>query len=52
MAYGMTDSTKSKLDLSKVTNPFVIADRYEKTGKSANTNDKTKIYIDNVYWSK
>jgi len=52
MAYGMTDSNKSKLDLTKVTNPLVIADRYEKTGKSNNTNDRTKIYIDNVYWSK
>ena len=52
MAYGMTDASKSKLDLSKVTNPLVIADRYEKTGKSNNSNDRTKIYIDNVYWSK
>jgi exo-beta-1,3-glucanase (GH17 family) len=52
MAYGMTDASKSKLDLSKVTNPLVIADRYEKTGKSTNSNDRTKIYIDNVYWSK
>eukprot|EP01034_Spumella_vulgaris_P023424 gene23424-29642_t len=46
------DPTKSKLDLSKVTNPFVIADRYAKTGKPANTNSTVKIYIDNVYWSK
>jgi exo-beta-1,3-glucanase (GH17 family) len=52
MAYGMTDATKSKLDLSKVTNPLVIADRYATTGKANNLNDKTKIYIDNVYWSK
>ena len=52
MAYGMTDASKSKLDLTKVTNPLVIADRYEKTGKSNNSNDRTKIYIDNVYWSK
>ena len=52
MAYGMTDANKSKLDLTKVTNPLVIADRYEKTGKANNTNDRTKIYIDNVYWSK
>lgn len=46
------DPTKSKLDLSKVTNPFVIADRYAKTGKPANTNSTVKIYIDKVYWSK
>ncbi len=52
MAYGMTDPNKSKLDLTKVTNPLVIADRYANTGKSNNSNDRTKIYIDNVYWSK
>jgi exo-beta-1,3-glucanase (GH17 family) len=52
MAYGMTDPNKSKLDLTKVTNPFVIADRYANTGKATNLNDRTKIYIDNVYWSK
>ena len=52
MAYGMTDPNKSKLDLTKVTNPLVIADRYANTGKATNFNDKTKIYIDNVYWSK
>jgi hypothetical protein len=52
MAYGMTDPNKSKLDLTKVTNPLVIADRYANTGKSNNLNDRTKIYIDNVYWSK
>ncbi len=52
MAYGMTDPSKSKLDLSKVTNPLVIADRYATTGKANNLNDRTKIYIDNVYWSK
>jgi exo-beta-1,3-glucanase (GH17 family) len=52
MAYGMTDPTKSKLDLSKVTNPLVIADRYSTTGKANNLNDRTKIYIDNVYWAK
>lgn len=51
VAYGM-DPTKSKLDLTKVTNPFVIADRYGKTGKPDNTNSTVKIYIDNVYWSK
>ena len=52
MAYGMTDPNKSKLDLTKVTNPLVIADRYATTGKATNLNDRTKIYIDNVYWSK
>lgn len=52
MAYGMTDPSKSKLDLTKVTNPLVIADRYANTGKSANLNNRTKIYIDNIFWSK
>ncbi len=52
MAFGMTDPTKSKLDLTKVTNPFVIADRYAKTGKPDNTNNTTKIYLDAIFWSK
>ena len=52
MAFGMTDPTKSKLDLSKVTNPFVIADRYAKTGKAQNSNDATRIDIDAIFWSK
>ncbi|MDZ7812623.1 MAG: glycosyl hydrolase family 17 protein [Ideonella sp.] len=50
MAFGMTDPTKSKLDLTKVTNPFVIADRYAVTGNAAGAN--TKIYIDKIYWSR
>jgi hypothetical protein len=45
-------SANSKLDLTKVSNPFVIADRYGVTGKATNFNDKTKIYIDAVYWSR
>lgn len=52
MAYGMTDPSKSKLDLTKVTNPLVIADRYDKTGKSQNFGNTSKFYIDNVHWSK
>jgi hypothetical protein len=52
MAYGMTDSSKSKLDLTKVTNPLVIADRYANTGKATNFGNTSKFYIDNVYWSK
>ncbi|WP_396269878.1 glycosyl hydrolase family 17 protein [Ideonella sp.] len=50
MAFGMTDPAKSKLDLTKVTNPFVIADRYSVTGNGAGAT--TKIYIDKIYWSK
>lgn len=52
MAFGMTDAGKAKLDLTKVTTPFVIADRYANTGKAANSNDTTKINIDAIYWSK
>ena len=52
MAYGMTDANKSKLDLTKVTNPMVIADRYANTGKATNLGNTSKFYIDNVYWSK
>jgi exo-beta-1,3-glucanase (GH17 family) len=52
MAFGMTDPSKSKLDLTKVTNPFVIADRYDVTGKAAGSGNTDKIYVDAVYWSK
>jgi hypothetical protein len=52
MAYGMTDASKSKLDLTKVTNPLVIADRYANTGKATNLGNTSKFYIDKVYWSK
>lgn len=52
MAFGMTDASKAKLDLSRVTSPFVIADRYANTGKAQNSNDTTKLNIDAVFWSK
>jgi hypothetical protein len=52
MAYGMTDPSKAKLDMTKITSPFVIADRYATTGKAQNANITTKISIDGVYWSK
>ncbi|MEI6027626.1 MAG: hypothetical protein WCT47_13155 [Betaproteobacteria bacterium] len=52
MAFGMTDPTKSRLDMTKVTNLFVVADRYVVTGKSQGTNDQTKILVDAIYWSR
>jgi exo-beta-1,3-glucanase (GH17 family) len=52
MAFGMTDPTRARLDMTKVTNPFVIADRYAVTGKAQNSNITTKIYIDNIFWSR
>lgn len=46
-AFGVRNSV---LDLTKVTNPFVIGDRYDKTG---NTNTaKPSILVDAIYWSK
>jgi exo-beta-1,3-glucanase (GH17 family) len=38
-------------DLTKVTNTLVIADIYDRTGNAAR-GDKTKVYIDAVFWSK
>jgi exo-beta-1,3-glucanase (GH17 family) len=52
MAFGMTDPNKAKLDMAKVTNPFVIADRYAVTGKAQSSNITTKIYVDNIFWSR
>jgi len=49
MAFGMTDPTKAKLDLSTVTNPFVINDTYGVTGNAAGST--TPISVDNIYWS-
>ena len=39
-------------DLSKVTNTFVIADIYDKTGNIAIKGNTTKVFIDAVFWSK
>ena len=52
MAFGNFDPTKSYFDITKVTQPFVIGDRYANTGKANNFNNNTKIYVDNIYWSK
>ena len=52
MAFGMNDPSKSRLDMTKVTNPFVIADRYGVTGKPQGTNSTTRITVDAIYWSK
>jgi hypothetical protein len=51
-AFGNESSDSSVFDLTKVTNPFVIADRYDKTGKPQGSNITAKIYVDNIYWSK
>lgn len=52
MAFGMTDPTRSRLNMARVTNPFVIADRYAVTGKAQGSNLRTPILIDNIHWSR
>ena len=49
---GNEGSATSVFDLSKVTNPFVIADRFGKTGNNQAGATNTKLFIDNIYWSK
>jgi len=49
---GNAGSATSVFDLSKVSNPFVIADRFAKTGNNQAGATNTKIFIDNIYWSK
>ena len=41
----------AKFDLTKVTEPLVIADIYDKTGNAARGNT-TKVFVDAVYWSR
>jgi hypothetical protein len=49
-ALGMENSSAAVFDLTKVTNPFVIADRFGKTGKTSS--NQMPIEVDNIYWSK
>ena len=49
-AFGM--ATTVTLDMTTLTNPFVIADRYGVTGKASGSNIRTAIQVDNIYWSK
>ncbi len=47
------DADPSKnADLSKVTSPFVIADRYEKTGKAQQSGITAKIEVDAIHWAR
>jgi len=39
-------------DLSKVTSPFVIADRYDRTGKAQRSGVTTKIDVDAIHWAR
>ena len=49
---GNEGSNTSVFDLTKVSNPFVIADRFDKTRNNQAGATNTKIFIDNIYWSK
>ncbi len=50
--FGMNDSLDAVLDLKKVQTPFVIADRYDHTGKDQGSGITTKINIDAIFWGK
>jgi exo-beta-1,3-glucanase (GH17 family) len=50
-SFGNT-TTNAKFDLTKVTNPFVINDVYDATGNTTIRGDTTKIYVDNIHWTK
>jgi len=49
-AFGYAGSPSAVLDLTRVTNVFVIGDRYSVTLNS--TGSTTPLLIDNVYWSR
>lgn len=49
--FNMYNSVDAVPDLSKVTIPFVIADRYAKTGKDQKSNITTPIAVDKIYWT-
>ena len=41
-----------KIDFQLVVSPFIIADRYEFTGKALNSNITTPLSLDGVYWTR
>lgn len=49
-AFGMGNSSAAVFDLTKVTNPFVIANRFEKTGNKPQ--NQTPLLLDAIFWSK
>ena len=42
----------ANIDLGRVTNAFVIADRYSVTGKAQGAGVTTKIQLDAIYWAR
>lgn len=51
VSYG-SNAPPASLQLRRVSNVFVVADRYAKTGKAEWTNDQTPILIDDIHWSR
>jgi exo-beta-1,3-glucanase (GH17 family) len=45
-------SGQATVNLGKVTFPIVISDIYATTGNTTAKGDKTKIFVDGIYWSK
>ena len=52
-AFG-TSAPTSRFDLTRVTHPFSIGDRYGSTGNAggAAVGSTVKVYVDEIYWSK
>lgn len=52
-AFGTTAPT-SRFDLTRVTHPFSIGDRYGNTGNAGGpaVGSTVKVYVDEIYWSK
>lgn len=50
-SFGNT-AANAKFDLTKVTNPFVINDVYDVTGNTTARGSTTKIFIDNIHWTR
>jgi len=44
--------TTAVLQMNRVSNLFVIADRYDKTGKAQNANVTTPILVDGIRWTR
>ena len=51
-AFGNSNSATAVLDMKKVSNTFVIADRYATTGKAQGSAVTTPIEVDAVFWAK
>ena len=50
-SFGNTAAT-AQFDLSRVTNPFVVNDVYDATGNSGARGNTTKVFVDNIHWTK